>query len=118
MLKNITNHPSSRWGAKQLETAIDQFSSVEDLGFPNVPATASTKEVEAMAEAVVSDLNEGDSVLVQGEMSLTFHITTKAKAKGVNVFVACSDRNVVEQLQKDGTTRKVSTFEFVQFRSV
>lgn len=55
-------------------------------------------------------------VLVQGEMTTVFAVVSALQAVGIRCCAACSDRVSEERTLPDGTTEKVSTFKFVQFR--
>jgi hypothetical protein len=118
MFVNISNHPTNKWGEKQLEAA-KVFGDVRDINFPNVPATATSEEVVAMAEKTITGtgINAGDVVMCQGEFSLTYAVTSRLLARGVKVVVACSERSVQEVI-KDGVSVKTAVFEFVKFRQV
>jgi hypothetical protein len=125
---NISNHPSTKWSSQQLEAAKALGGEVIDIAFPAVPSSASTAEVDDMAEQLAADVFEkaGGSptqapaercfAMVQGEMCLTFTLVRALQNLGVTCVAACSDRRTVEQVQPDGTTVKTAVFEFVQFR--
>ena len=115
---NISNHPSNKWSARQLQAALALASEVIDVPFPNVPSTASTEDGKALAEEVVSKVPSSASIaLVQGEMTLTFSIVRQLQKRGINAVAACSERRSVETVNQDGTTTKTAVFEFTQFRS-
>ena len=59
---------------------------------------------------------EPAAVLCQGEFTYTFAMVERLKALGVPTMAACSERVVEEQLDADGSTRKISKFRFVRFR--
>ena len=112
---NLTNHPSARWSEAQLQAA---GGDVVDVPFPNVPPAAGRDEVESLANHVVEqvlDLNPG-TVLVQGEMTLTYRVVSALHQHGVKVVAATSERRVVETTNEDGSTDKRVVFSFVQFR--
>lgn len=120
MFINISNHPSNRWGKKQLEAAkaLTNDGLVGDIPFPTVSATASSSEVISMADSLYSDImsKRPDAVMVAGEFTLTYTIIKLLMQHGVKVVAACSDRCVQEVVNEDGTTTKTVNFEFIQFR--
>lgn len=122
MFINISNHPSSKWTKEQLTAAKKLGGDVIDISFPDVPATASTKEVESIADSLHHKImslaaKEGKTtVMVQGEFTLTHIIITLLMRGGIICVAACSDRVVDEIVLADGTVKKEVKFKFVQFR--
>lgn len=115
---NVSNHPSARWSASQLEAAHKMGGQVVDIAFPAVPSAATTAEVVQMAEQVAAQVfADCEQAMVQGEMTLTLAIVRALQARGITCLAACSDRKTVEKVQPDGSTVKTATFEFVQFRA-
>lgn len=116
---NISNHPSNKWSEKQLSAATQTWGEVIDIAFPNVPSLAGRERVLEMASLILEQIPAtAKAVMVQGEFSLTYHITKALIEKGATVVVACSDRNVKETVLPDGTTKKDVVFEFAGFRQV
>lgn len=116
MFINLSNHPSAKWGEKQLAAAAE-FGELCDRQFPTIPADASDEVVRSMAAdmAGVISATYGPTAVVHvmGEMGYTHALVTILKAAGVRCFHSTTERNVVENL--DGS--KTVVFEFVQFRS-
>lgn len=114
---NLTNHPSTKWGAAQL-LAARQYGTIVDLPFPAVDPKASSAEVNTMAESCIEEIGkyENPVVLVQGEFTLVFAIVTRLKEMGIKAVAACAAREVVEQAAEDGTVTKAVTFRFCGFR--
>ena len=114
---NHTNHPSARWNSEQ--TAVAKiYGEIVDVPFPAVSPHASSEEirelVQSNAEKILS--LEPAAVLCQGEFNYTFEMVERLKNFGVTVVAATSERVSHEEILPDGTTRQVSTFNFVQFR--
>ena len=114
---NHTNHPSARWNSEQ--TAVAKiYGEIVDVPFPAVSPHASSEEirelVQSNAEKILS--LEPVAVLCQGEFNYTFAMVGRLKNFGVTVVAATSERVSHEEILPDGTTRQVSTFNFVQFR--
>ncbi|MFI3212746.1 MAG: hypothetical protein R3Y24_05335 [Eubacteriales bacterium] len=114
---NCTNHSSTMWGEKQKACALD-IGEITDYGFPNVLPTLKEKEIERLALKVVGDLikMQPKAVLCQGEFTLTYAIINGLKRAGIRVVSACSERIVKEEIDEEGLQKKISYFQFVQFR--
>lgn len=118
---NLSNHPSARWSAEQLAaTAAD---NVIDVALPNIPPTASQAEVRRMAKAVAADAinfagGETATAMVAGPFGFCRQAVAELETHGIPCVEACSERSTREETLPDGTTRKVVTFQFVQFRKV
>ena len=112
---NLTNHLSERWSEEQLQAA---GGNVIDVPFPNVDPDATSDHVKNLADGLVSKVleHEPDTVLVQGEMTLTYRVVNLLRQKGVRVVAATSKREVVETTREDGSTDKRVVFRFVRFR--
>lgn len=122
---NVSNHNSENWGEAQKKAAIDIVDgmdgvSIVDFAFPAVSPTATTEDVNEMATAIAEDVIESEcsAALVAGPFGLCLGIATRLAAAGIKVFDACSERNTSEVVLPDGSTKKVVTFSFVQFRRV
>lgn len=115
---NISNHPSTGWSKAQLDAARALGTTVVDVLFPNVPPTATSKEVETLAWDTLELIPKKSVVMIQGEASLAFAMVMCAHIKHIQVFVATTERRVTETVNVDGKTVKTATFEFVQFRDV
>ena len=125
MFVNVSNHPSARWSPEQIEAALALGGGeIRDVQFPNVPAMSTTSDVLDMAIDLVEDLfhevgaGQGDTVMVQGEFSLTISTVERLIAYGLKCVVACSEREVIETVNDDGSTTKTAVFKFRQFREV
>jgi hypothetical protein len=121
MFLNISNHKSASWSKEQLAAARELGGEIiDDIAFPAVPSTATTKDVVQMAVALVNDVyvehEPPTVVMIQGEMCLTLALVKEFQDLGVKVVAACSDRCTTEVVKEDGTTEKKAIFKFVQFR--
>ena len=109
---NVSNHPSFYWLEDQVEAALHLIRSTNrediiDIQFPNVPPTASKKEVEAIGRQVIKQINKMDDVEyahIMGEMSLVYFLV-----RNLNLKVVVS---TTERIELDGKKE----FKFVQFR--
>ena len=115
---NLTNHPSARW-SKEERDAAEKFGKIIDIPFPNIPALLSEDDVRICAKKVAHDVLDYHPkiVLCQGEFTCCFSIIKILMNEGITVVSACSERQVIDELQQDGSTVKKSIFKFVQFRA-
>lgn len=114
---NHTNHPSANWSVEQ-KNAAELFGKIVDIPFPDVPPNINTAAVHEM---VLNKLQEilnlsPVAVLCQGEFNYTVAMAEELKNRGIPVMAATSERVVSEITESDGSTKRVSIFNFVQFR--
>lgn len=114
---NHTNHPSANWSADQT-LAAQAYGEIVDVPFPNVEADATADDVRELVQVRLEKILalKPSVVLCQGEFTYTFAIVERLKSAGVKVVAATSERVANEEILPDGSTRQVSTFNFVQFR--
>jgi hypothetical protein len=114
MLLNLSNHPSDRWSEKQKNVAIEQYGTIKDLPFPNVPPEATSDEVLQLAEVYEAKIRQANptAVHLMGEMTFTFALVQKLKTAGIPCVASTSQRETEEL--PDGT--KKVRFQFVRFR--
>lgn len=121
---NVSNHPSIRWSDDQRNAALKIADTIVDVPFPNVPAdeTRVTGIAHGIIDSVYSVIKgrqpKDTTVMVAGELSVSFYAIQSLLNRGFKVVVACSDRVSEEQVQPDGSTKKVAVFKFVQFREI
>lgn len=119
MLINLSNHPTNKWGKKQLEIAIKQYGAVIDVPFPSISAKATTSQIIKKAHKYLDKIillinksnNKRTAVHLMGEYTFTFHLVSLLKKKNIPVIASTTNR-VVEE--KDG--KQIVTFDFVRFR--
>lgn len=123
MLINLSNYPSANWTEEQKQTAIEEFSSVVDLPFPQIDPKATTEQVENLAKqyfekirklfskAGIMSLNSS-AVHVMGELTFCFAIVKLLQNKNYTCVASTTERTVLEEI--DG--KKTVQFKFVQFR--
>lgn len=114
---NHTNHAATNWSAEQI-AAAENFGRIVDFPFPEVPPSFTAEEVRAM---VLKNLQEilklsPTAVLCQGEFNYTVAMVEELKRNKIPVMAATSARAVSEVVEADGSTKKLSIFQFVQFR--
>jgi hypothetical protein len=120
MLLNFSNHPSSKWGEKQTQTAIEKYNEIKDIPFPNVPPSASSEDLKILANQYVQQFrtlakateNQPFAVHIMGEMTLIFRIISLLKRSKITCVASTSERNTIEN--PDGS--KTIQFDFIQFR--
>ena len=114
---NHTNHPSDKWSVAQ-KLAAEKFGRIIDLPFPDIPPNFDTVEVH---ELVMKNLREimklsPVAVLCQGELNYTVAMVEELKKNSITVMAATSERVVSVIQESDGSTKRVSIFNFVRFR--
>ena len=114
---NISNHPTSTWSAKQIESAKALGEEVIDIPFPNVAPSATKEEVSNLAKVVCIEVCDqyvpkDTTIMVQGEMTLVYALVNVLISKGYRCVASTTER--VSYVDENGN--KVSKFEFNQFR--
>ena len=114
---NHTNHPSAKWSVEQ-KTAAETFGKIVDVPFPDVPPSFNTEEVHELVLNKLQEILElaPVAVLCQGEFNYTVAMAEELKKRGITVMAATSERIVSEVIESDGSTKRVSVFNFVRFR--
>ena len=114
---NHTNHSSVQWSREQ-RVAAEKYGEIVDLPFPNVGADWNEEKISQFVEINAKKIIEMNpaAVLCQGEYNYTYSMINYLKRNNIVVLAAASERIVDEKVQLDGTTQKVSSFKFVQFR--
>ena len=114
---NLSNHPSADWSEEQKKAAL-VYGGIIDVPFPSVPSSCSDKAMQKLADKAVGAVGKAAyparevTVHVMGEMTLTYRIVNKLKARGIRCLASTSDR-VANDL---GNGEKISQFHFVEFR--
>lgn len=118
MIINFSNHPSDKWGDDQIRAAVSAFEHIRDITFPSVDPRCSSERILEIAEQYAAEIMSvsPDAVLCQGEFSLAFEVTAILLSKGIKVVCACSEREVDEETDENGTTKKTVNFKFAGFR--
>lgn len=120
MLLNLSNHPSTKWGEKQKNTAIEQYGSIQDMSFPHVQPTATSDDIKKLAANYVKQIrqlakakeNQPFAVHIMGEMTLIFRIIKLLKRSKITCVASTTFRDTIDN--PDGS--KTFKFEFIQFR--
>lgn len=114
---NLSNHPSENWDEEQ-KNAAGQYGRIVDIPFPGVAARADEKEIELLAAQYLDHimLYRCAAVMVQGEFTFTYHLVKLLEKAGITALAACSERNVENIVNRDGSVSKKVDFRFVRFR--
>jgi len=118
MLLNLSNHPSYTWPEKQLIMAKANYGSIIDMPFPSIDPELDENGVRLLAEqcamSIIKALENQTvrAVHLMGEMSFSFVLTFLLQQKDILVICSTTKRIVTEEQNQ----KKVSHFEFVQFR--
>lgn len=123
MLINFTNHPSEKWPAAQLDTAIDLYGAVTDYPFPTVSPEATENDIAVVADEKTAGILEilqqypedHNAVLCQGEFNLCFAVVNRLLDLNIETISATTERITTEDFG-NGTIKKTSEFRFSGFR--
>ncbi len=114
MFINLTNHPSANWSLEQFKAA-QGYGDIVDMPFPIIEPVFNKAEVDELADITVDSIIGLDSnpvVHVMGEMTFTYAVVERLKARGIVCVASTTERLV--KMTPDG--KKISEFKFVQFR--
>lgn len=144
ILINISNHPSKDWSTEQKKS----WDNIIDIPFPNVNPFADHLDIYDMAGdlftsivhmlyknyrkgkrgytskepekniALVKKLFRGVTFHVAGELSLFFALCRFIHYHDGIIVIACTERQVTEIIQKDGSVEKRAFFVFRQWREI
>lgn len=123
MLINLSENSSQNWSDEQLLAAEDEFSSVVDLPFPQIPPMATAEQVETLAKQYFEKIrklfaNSGivslttSAVHLMGELTFCHSLVNLLLHKNYRCVASTTERTVIEE--KD--SKKTVQFKFVQFR--
>lgn len=120
MLINLSNHPSTRWNDKQIQTTLATYRSVHDIAFPNIPPAATAEEVQKLAATYVQQIlelankpeNQPFAAHVMGEMTFMYRVVSLLLRANIKCVASTTERDTIENA--DGS--KTFKFNFVQFR--
>ena len=114
---NLSNHPSADWSEEQKKAAL-VYGGIIDVPFPSVPSSCSDKAMQKLADKAVGAVGKAAyparevTVHVMGEMTLTYRIVNKLKARGIRCLASTTNRMTNDL----GNGEKISQFHFVEFR--
>ena len=115
---NHTNHNSAQWSVEQ-RAAAEVYGQIIDLPFPPIPAEFGTEELSEIVSANLAKILElsPKAVLCQGEFVYTYLMVEQLKKHNILTLAACSERLATQNIEPDGTVKRVSIFQFVRFRN-
>lgn len=117
----LSNHPPTNW-SEEMKKGWDEIIYIPH---PHIPPDMSREELEKLAQVYVEELfSYNDSCLdtyftIQGEYLFTLLVTLGLLERGVELdkFIYPTTQRVSkEELQSDGSIKKVQFFKFVQWR--
>lgn len=121
MLINLSNHHSDKWISEHQVEAINKFSNITDLPFPNILPDEDEKYINELAKSykikcfeifAAASEKENNAVHIMGEFTFTFALVNLLMSEGIKC-VASTTKRIVKEL--DNNKNEV-TFEFVRFR--
>jgi len=122
-LYKMTSHPLSEQQNKDAtqNLGVKEFLTLPDSlqkEFSQVPPNGNLDETFLLdLQTELQQLSKGDYVLVQGEFGVTYHVVSFCLENGLNPVYATTKRDSTEVVQPDGSTKKIMTFNHVQFRA-
>lgn len=126
VLINHSNHPSIKWDDRQKE----DWDKIIDIPFPTVSPCADTDEVYNLAKGNFGKIlweweiakREGYEpyIYVAGEYTYCYimYDLLRLYLSPLKLAIPTTARMVIERTKEDGTTEKVSVFEFVRWRVI
>ncbi len=118
-LLNLTHHPSTKWPPEQTDAAVALADdlTIEDMPFPNVAPSATTSQVDALADELTAEILSrytAASLIVHlmGEMTLVVALVARLQGEGTRVLASTTERIATDG--PDGERRLV--FRFHSFR--
>ena len=101
-----------------MQVAISDYGEVVDMPYPSINGRTTEVEIKNYAQIYLHKIEEMNpaAVFLAGEFTFTFMLADALIARGYLVLAATSKRTTQEVVQPDGTVKKVSKFNFVQFR--
>ena len=120
MLINFSHHVHTQWSEKQLQKAIDLYQEIIDIPFPNVEPEGDEIYIQNLADEYLNQIleiqqqNADKSITVHlmGEYTFCFALLKKLQAHNITC-VASTTKRIVQMTEDQ---KKISVFEFVQFR--
>ncbi len=113
---NHTNHPAANWPLEQKQAAL-AYGPIMDLAFPEIHGNYTEQQIVELIQKSYAQILalHPSAVLCQGEFTYTYGLVNLLKENGIPVLAACSER-IAQEEQHGNISRKVSYFQFVQFR--
>jgi len=119
MLINLSNHPSEKWSQQQLDAA-KCYGTVVDLPFPVIDPMAESFEIDKLSAGYLNqidlifanDIKDQQAVHIMGELTFSFSLVNKLRAKGIACLASTTQRIVNEE-----DNLKMTEFQFCRFRN-
>ena len=118
MSHKLTDDQRNDLQALGFEPVISQFYTEQKLN--QLDPHLSAKEIAVLALKLVNEAKQLDcqAISMVGEPTLQFYVWNYALNAGLEVYVSTTQRISTEQVQEDGTVRKVQIFKHVQWRKI
>lgn len=121
---NFSNHPSSTWSLEQTAAALEilkkrgggKDGKIVDLQFPTVDPHTDNDALHALAAEYIDKVAALDpaAIMVQGEMNFTWAFIKQLYAiTGIPCYAACSERQVIESVNRYNRKKKPVLFRTV-----
>lgn len=118
MLINLSNHPSEKWTAEQINASAE-FGNIVDISFPLVDPKAGKSGIVSLAsrykEEVVSMISNSqhgrNAVHIMGELTFCYTLVYLLQQAGITCLASTTER-IVTQIGN----AKTAEFNFCRFR--
>lgn len=120
ILINYTNHPSANWSGEQKDAALDKWSGIVDIPFPQTEPEWDEEEVAACFNAFMKEVEEkllplgkkmqDAEFLIMGEFRYTYFAVRTLKERGHRVYAHAGKREV-----EVVDNKSIYTFRFGRF---
>ncbi len=118
---NLSNHPIVNWSETQLQAAraLKHGEPMElPGGMPKIAPQADEKEISTLAAELASRVHSlgAKGAFVASDFTFAFQLIQQLKKLDIHCYATTSERRTQETPAPDGTTRKVTEFQFVRWR--
>lgn len=111
----VLNHNPTEEQLKELrEMGYDEY---EVLQHPTIPPNAEMEEVEGTFNKMLWD-RQYDALWIQGDYRFFAYAARFCRFYDIPLFIATTERKVIEEPQPDGSIKKTSVFKHVKFVQV
>lgn len=117
---NLSNHSTTKWSDKQLNSALELANHTIDVSFPQINPSSTCEDINSQARKYFDDITSHfttDIIIhIMGEMSFIYAFVAICEANNVPCICSTTERKSIESVDENGNTIKNAVFEFVQFR--
>jgi hypothetical protein len=117
MFINLSNHPTTKWEAAQINAVPKKYGSIVDLAFPNIPPKMNADDVASLAKEYFGKISQlvgtdtDNAIHLMGETVFVYILATLLLKSGFDVMASTTERIVSYE-----NNSKISIFHFIRFR--